>query len=832
MLIVIKLLRRLGCFLYQLKRCLLGCGLPLALICIFNVSANTLLLDTEKPQLVNIIVADKHEYLGFNQDDLVMGVLTDYWQRWQEHTGIQVNMLPLSQVVETDNRNIYVRLSSELSAPAHVAIPLVGLKVKLFYLPEQQNKVSLALQDKRHSVQLGYLQDKGFLPDNIAQRITFKARPYQSIWSLAFALLTGEVDAITSLSLDTGGGQSDDFLTLFLHSYTLIELDIMAHVAPLQGELIDWISWGANLISSSELQKINLTWLSLSGLWWWLLLPAIVAIAFVLFIWRGVKRLRRKDSYYINDIPFATLILSLDGKYLINANQIAHELGLCGPDSQFKTPTPSWLQPLVNLVNASLTEGMIVNQQLGLQSQTQQWHFFTLNGKVISRGSRQVWLCQLCRLTAQPDFRPLPQQQALLRDVLAAITSPACIKDKQGVMLSCNAPWANLVGLKAEDVIGKRDKDVLSKVELARQRPLESQAWLGQMQQGDDVVVYPMRNEQDQVYALLVVLDQSQVISRAECEQEKQQYLKQSLQNLFVNHPDPVAVVDQGGICLSANPAFAASVVQKTIEQILDQPVADMLPADKVDWNKRQHQDIFAQNEHVKYEELVFLANGQQKWLEVVKSPFRFSSTSVPAILMLTHDITDRKETEQQLATAIGKLEELSFIDGLTQIANRRSFDERLRYYWRSSINQEQSMSMILLDIDYFKPYNDNYGHQQGDDALRLVADTLAKTSKRTTDWVARYGGEEFAILLPDTDAQGALYIAQVICDAVAQRNIPHQHSNVAKHITVSLGVATLTPAPQLECEQLIEQADLALYQAKANGRNQALHYQALLPKQ
>lgn len=827
--LVIKLLQRyLGLPLSLFKSSLLFCCLILTLGTMPSALANSLLLDTEKPQLVNVIVADTHQPLGFYQDDLVSGVLADYWQRWQHHTGIQVNTVPLSQAVASDNRNIYVGLSSEFDSPTRIAIPLVGLKIKLYYFPELQNKVSRALQDRRYSLQLGYIQGKGFLPDNIAQRITFDAKSYDSIWSLSFALLTGDIDAVTSLSLDTGGGQSDDLLTLFMHSYTLVELDIMAHVAPLQGELIDWISWGANLISSSELQKINLTWLSLSGMWWWLLLPIVVSIALVLFIWRAVKLLKRKESYYLNDIPFATLVLSLDGKYLLNANKRAHELGLCAPDSQFKTPTPSWLQPLVNLINTSLSEGQIVNQQLGLHGQDQQWFFFTLNGKVIQRGDQQVWFCQLCRLTAQPDFRPLPEQQALLRDALSAITSPACIKDKQGVMLCCNRLWSDLVGLKVDDVIGKRDKDILSKVELARQRPLESLAWQGQIQQGEDVVVYPMRNEQEKIYALLVILDQSQTLSRAECELEKQQHLKQSLYRMFVNHPDPVAVVDQGGICLIANPAFAETLVQKPLADIINQPVASILPEDKVDWNKRQHQEIFAQNDHVKYEELVFLANGQQKWLEVVKSPFRFSSTSSPAILMVTHDITDRKDTEQQLATAIGKLEELSFIDGLTQVANRRSFDETLHHYWRSSINQEQSMSLILLDIDYFKPYNDNYGHQQGDEALRLVGATLAKTSKRSTDLVARYGGEEFAILLPDTDAQGAIFIAQAICNAVAEQKIVHQYSKVAAHITVSLGVATLKPEPQLECKSLIEQADLALYQAKANGRNQVLHYHHL----
>ncbi|MCE2594377.1 diguanylate cyclase [Motilimonas cestriensis] len=792
----------------------------------FAFSADNL-LDTEKPNSINLIVPNEHLPLGFYQDNLLTGVLTDYWALWSRNTGIKVNVQTQTESALGDTRNIHLSLSSQSYDPDLLRIPLVGLKVKLYYLNKNQRVISRALQDKQQLVRLGYVASKGYLSDNVAQQINVQASAYDSSIALMWHLIQGDIDAIATVSIDTGVGHSDDLLTLFMSVYDLAELDIVAQVEPTQGELIDWISWGANLISASELQKLDAKWLSISGMWWWIVLPIVIVAALTIFMVRGVKRKRSNKAFPLSVMPFASVIISQDGKYLLEANAMAQQLQLC-PSSLYKQPLPDCLQPVVNLIQTSLDEGEIVNQQIGLTCLAGSWHFFILNAKRIQQGKHYHWLCQLCRLTSQPDFRPLPQQQALLRDVLAAITSPACIKDKQGVVLACNKLWSDLFGLNNSDVIGKRDRDVLSKDELARQRPLESAAWLGQVQCGDDVVVYPMENEQQHIYALLVVLNQSQIMTRQECDAEKAQYLTASLMAMFNDYPDPVAIVTKAGLCKVANHAFADAMVQKPLPEVINQAVANILPNDKVDWNKRQHKQIFRANDSVKYEELVFLPQGKQQWLEVVKNPFVFPLDNESAILMVTHDITERKDTEQQLADAIGKLEELSFIDSLTQVANRRSFDEQLRYYWRSSISQEQSMSLILLDIDFFKPYNDNYGHQEGDQALTLVASTIKDASKRATDLVARYGGEEFVILLPDTDKDGAEHIAEMIRQAVENKNIPHAHSQVAKHITVSLGVATLTPDPDLDYDTLIEQADLALYQAKDSGRNQLLHFEEL----
>lgn len=183
-------------------------------------------------------------------------------------------------------------------------------------------------------------------------------------------------------------------------------------------------------------------------------------------------------------------------------------------------------------------------------------------------------------------------------------------------------------------------------------------------------------------------------------------------------------------------------------------------------------------------------------------------------------DITTRKKMELELQEANEKLKLMVNIDGLTQIANRRCFDDSLQVEWQRHQREEMPLALLLIDIDYFKNYNDYYGHQQGDDCLIQVAQTLAKVPKRATDLVARYGGEEFAIILPNTNEENALIVAELVRETIATLNIPHAQSHITKHLTLSLGVASVIPTLDLNREDLIAQADQALYTAKKQGRN------------
>ncbi|MEH2225425.1 PAS domain S-box protein [Nostoc sp.] len=174
----------------------------------------------------------------------------------------------------------------------------------------------------------------------------------------------------------------------------------------------------------------------------------------------------------------------------------------------------------------------------------------------------------------------------------------------------------------------------------------------------------------------------------------------------------------------------------------------------------------------------------------------------------------------QQVQAANEELQRLATLDGLTQIANRRRFDEYLEAEWQRLKREQLSLSLILLDVDFFKLYNDTYGHLAGDDCLRQLASALKNIVKRPADLVARYGGEEFAVILPNTEIQGAIYVAQTIGQAVRDLAIPHTQSRVCDRVTVSLGVVSIVPNSEISPPDLINAADKALYVAKQQGRD------------
>lgn len=177
-------------------------------------------------------------------------------------------------------------------------------------------------------------------------------------------------------------------------------------------------------------------------------------------------------------------------------------------------------------------------------------------------------------------------------------------------------------------------------------------------------------------------------------------------------------------------------------------------------------------------------------------------------------------EQATALEEANQKLEQLANVDGLTQVPNRRRFDQYLSQEWSRMQREQQPLSLILCDVDYFKLYNDNYGHQAGDDCLRNVAQAINHALKRPTDLIARYGGEEFAVLLPNTTTSGAIQVAQLLRLEIHKLEIAHARSQVSSYVTLSLGVATMTPSPELSSAKLIAAADEALYEAKKHGRD------------
>jgi diguanylate cyclase (GGDEF)-like protein len=180
----------------------------------------------------------------------------------------------------------------------------------------------------------------------------------------------------------------------------------------------------------------------------------------------------------------------------------------------------------------------------------------------------------------------------------------------------------------------------------------------------------------------------------------------------------------------------------------------------------------------------------------------------------------------QALEIANQKLYKQTVLDGLTQISNRRHFDDYLAQEWQRAVREKQSIALLICDIDFFKQYNDTYGHQGGDDCLKKIAHIMDNVPKRPMDLVARYGGEEFGVILPNTNIAGAIKIGEQVCQVVRDLKIPHEKSSVAGYVTLSLGINCIIPTTENNVTEFIEMADKALYQAKNQGRNQVCVFQ------
>jgi diguanylate cyclase (GGDEF)-like protein/PAS domain S-box-containing protein len=214
--------------------------------------------------------------------------------------------------------------------------------------------------------------------------------------------------------------------------------------------------------------------------------------------------------------------------------------------------------------------------------------------------------------------------------------------------------------------------------------------------------------------------------------------------------------------------------------------------------------------------------NGGYIWAETTVRPVKDKSGKASGMMFATRDVSARRTIENQLRESNSLLRKLSSLDGLTEIYNRRALDEFLNTEWAFSCEHGTPISLLLMDIDYFKKYNDTYGHVQGDECLKSVARELEVFFHEKGYFAARYGGEEFAVILPNTEAQKAVQLAKDFQCIIQEMNIVHKNSKVSEIVTISIGVSCvypINPEPE-QMKQVLEFADRALYKAKQNGRN------------
>lgn len=213
-------------------------------------------------------------------------------------------------------------------------------------------------------------------------------------------------------------------------------------------------------------------------------------------------------------------------------------------------------------------------------------------------------------------------------------------------------------------------------------------------------------------------------------------------------------------------------------------------------------------------------SNGEYIWIRDVVHVVRKPDGEVDSLVGFMFDISERKRQEQELETLKKQLEEYSYQDGLTGIANRRFFEDSYQREWLNAQREQKPLTLMLLDIDYFKQYNDYNGHILGDACLKQIAQILKKSVSRPRDLVARFGGEEFVLVLPDTSQASAIEMVERILQSIRTADICHSSSPLDQRLSVSLGVKTIIPTQKNDKMAFLKEVDQNLYLAKEQGRN------------
>lgn len=294
---------------------------------------------------------------------------------------------------------------------------------------------------------------------------------------------------------------------------------------------------------------------------------------------------------------------------------------------------------------------------------------------------------------------------------------------------------------------------------------------------------------------------------------------------IFSTTPDMLASLDAEGNYLAVNGAYARAfgldekvMTGRNVKDVFSPAFYENIIAPNIEKTRK--------GLPVRYQEWFEFPTAGKKYMDILYSPLIDEDGSYKGFIVNGRDITDLKRAEEKIEELNTELRKLSFLDGLTGVANRRFFDITLEKEWLRARRHRSSIAIIMGDIDFFKQYNDCYGHLAGDDCLKKLALTLDQQVNRSTDLVARFGGEEFVILLPDTTQTDAIDIAQKCRQAVSDLGLPHANSAIADTLTMSFGVTAQVPTDESP-RTFVDTVDKLLYTAKANGRNRIEYEQS-----
>lgn len=424
--------------------------------------------------------------------------------------------------------------------------------------------------------------------------------------------------------------------------------------------------------------------------------------------------------------------------------------------------------------------------------------------------------------------------RVLIEHAVSAVASHKIVLDEAGqpvdyVFLSANPAFETHTGLRVADILGRRFTEVIPGVE-----KLPFIEIYGKVVLTGESVSFEQYSEPLGRYYFINAYRMGEgcfattfidITDRKRAEDAVRES-EEIYKTILMASPDDITIADLSGriimVSEAAHKIFGYDPEEGPGMSVMDFIVPEDHERARVNILKMLQENYPGPNEY-----RAIRKDGSCLDIEVNNSLIRDRQGNPVRMVLIVRDITSRKKAEQQIQELVHQLEierDLaqcnSLTDSLTGLSNRRFFDNALRTEFSRHKRSGSQLSLIMLDVDHFKKYNDHYGHLAGDDCLLQIARALKLMVKRPPDIVARYGGEEFVVILPDTDRQGAIVVAERIGESVLRLALPHAQSDISEFVTISLGVATACDHVLTDGAQLVALADQALYQAKKGGRN------------
>ncbi len=392
---------------------------------------------------------------------------------------------------------------------------------------------------------------------------------------------------------------------------------------------------------------------------------------------------------------------------------------------------------------------------------------------------------------------------------------------------SWNQGAVQLFGLSEDESMGRFLDELipLNKRDLQKCKKTHSVSCSHENHKGEtiqyDIHFAPIMNTRgDKLGVAVLIKDISGQVKDQACLRIQAEHLS----NIFGFAPIGIYHVNMEGKMLSANPEYAWMLGYESAEALVDQ-ITDF--AVQIFYDEDRGEDfmfgLYESEKVVRFRCRLRRKDNSSVWALCYAKATHDEFGRMNGFNGFTMDISETIRAEQELKQLNEKLQMLSVMDGLTRIPNRRKFDEYLALEWKRLYRNKDYLSVILCDIDFFKLFNDHYGHQAGDECLQKVARAIHGCVMRPADLAARYGGEEFVIVLPNTDAGGAMVVAEKVRARVGELMIPHARSRVSENVSLSLGIAAMVPGSDNSPESLVAKADHALYEAKGGGRNRSV---------